>query len=341
MKAAVAALALACLLFQTSGLEALCLETGPMAPYAGSPISPVQTLGYPGTAMHRQAESLCNYAYSLIENGSFTEAEKALRQALNFENSSIVAHCNLGFILNRTGRAREALSHLLYAYQRVPNHPAVLQSLAASYQLQAQFSQAIQLYRQYLSSFPQAGDSRFVAEIIRNLEKESAVSSNSTQIQNYSWSNKKVRVYIHAANNVRGFQPAYNEILQDSFLRWSQSGVLSFEFVNSPANADIECVWTDDAGKLASIGEGGETVLRHQGKTVSHAKIILLTRRLGSTARLSSSEINALCLHEIGHALGMVKHSPHPEDVMFCTLSSAVAPSSCDYESLKDLYPNN
>ncbi|MBX9688444.1 MAG: matrixin family metalloprotease, partial [Candidatus Obscuribacterales bacterium] len=135
--------------------------------------------------------------------------------------------------------------------------------------------------------------------------------------KNFHWNKKTVRVYVQPANGVRGFAPTYNDVLQESFLSWSQTGDLSFEFVDSVAKADIECVWTDDVSKLSSPGEGGEAILRHQGNVVTHARVTLLTARVGTRAALTEREVRALCLHEIGHALGLSGHTNNPEDIMF------------------------
>lgn len=326
----------------------------------------------------KYAHSLNDTAYQLLLQGSFQEAEGRVRQALSFDPNFVSAHCNLGYILNKTGRAREALPHLLFAYKLDPNEPAVLQSLGASYQLQGNFETAISVYNEYLARFPSATDAAFISDLITHLKMESAKSAiaktttavgngkiahvaasaqqanaaglatspesngqaagqnNLDSTQNYSWKKRHVKVYVQPATDVTGYRPSFDVILRDSFRNWSQAGVISFEFVPRKEDADIECIWTDDVKKLASESEGGETVLREAGGTVSHARLTLLTTRRGEPT-MTDRDVQALCLHEIGHALGLMKHSGNPDDVMFCTLATS-HPSTRDLQNLQTLY---
>ena len=344
MRAAFSSLALACLLFlsQGTGASAASMTNSPMN-YAGAPLS--ARIQKDDNESLNYATTLNEMAYQLILNGSYKEAEGRLRQSLSFDPELICAQCNLGYILNKTGRPSEALPHLLYAYKLAPNEPAVLQSLAASYQLCGNYLTAINLYEQYCRLFPHASDSSYIAGIAQHLEAELAQidSSNnhiahSTPSEYLSWKKKNIKVYVQSGRGLKGFQPCYDEILLESFQKWSQAGVLSFEFVSSPSAADIECEWTDDLGKLSSRGEGGEALLQRRGDTLCHARVTLLTTGEGLHSRLTQSDVRTLCLHEVGHALGIMKHSAHPDDVMFSTLAFAANPSARDIGNLKSHY---
>jgi predicted Zn-dependent protease len=55
----------------------------------------------------------------------------------------------------------------------------------------------------------------------------------------------------------------------------------------------------------------------------------------------SSSRIKAVALHEIGHSLGLLGHSPVPEDIMYCAEGLAEAPQNLterDKKTMKLLY---
>ncbi len=308
-------------------------ESNPL--FVGSPIS---SLGFRSNQKENDtyAVELNELAYELITAGNFTEAEGRLRQAILFEPEFACAHCNLGFVLNRTGRAAEALPHLQLAFKLAPNEPAILQSLAAAYQLRGDFKTAIELYSEYLSEFPNATDRSFISDIIAHLKAESALSAVGTT-SDFNWNKRRVRVFVQSANQIEGFRPEFNVILQNAFFTWSQAGVISFEFVSNRKSADIECMWIDNAKTLASTSEGGETVVNKSHGSVTHAQIKLLTKRQGNS--LTNRDVRALCLHEIGHALGLMKHSASPDDVMFCTLAANCEPSSHDLQNLRRLYP--
>lgn len=275
-----------------------------------------------------------SYAYNRICQGDLVGAESLLRQALSIDPNLFAARCNLGYILNRTGRAKEALPHLLYAFYSFPNEPSVVRLLAGCYQLNGNLPAAIQLCRVYLSRFPYAQDRQYMESVTRHLLNASAINS----IQDYNWTKKSVRVFIQPGTGVRGYKPEFVQVLKDSFKSWSEAGVLSFQYVSRPQDADIECVWTDDANQLGSLAEGGEALLKHQGDKVNHARILLLTYRNNIVSTLDQNEMRALCLHEIGHALGMMRHSRNPADVMYFTVAANASPSIRDIQQLKRLY---
>lgn len=267
-------------------------------------------------------------------------AETKLRTALSLEPGLASAHCNLGLLLNKTGRPQEAIRHLEYAHAQAPNEAAPLVTLAASHQLCGNLPLAIALYNQYMARFPSAPDREVIADIVKHLQAETArVARAAAAPSGFHWNKSELKVYVHTADGVTGFREGFNEILRESFVSWGESGTLKFEFVSDLSQADIECIWTDDITKLSSPGEGGEAVLRHRGPVVTHAKITLLTNRPNANhAKLSEREVKTLCLHEIGHALGMMEHSARPDDVMYCTLTSAAVPSANDFNILAKLY---
>ena len=276
-------------------------------------------------------------AYRQICAGNYADAEQLLRQVLSLQPDHFAARCNLGYILNRTGRAKEALPHLLYAFYNFPNKPAVLQLLAGSYQLIGNLPAAIQFCRLYLSAFPSAPDRSYMEAVTQHLIAETAGRTT----QNHRWNKKTIRVFVQAPSNVRGYRSEFDQILKSSFKTWSDSGVINFEFVSKIESADIECVWTDDTRQLGTLAEGGEALVRHRENTISGARIVLLTNRAHGVGALHYDEVRALCIHEIGHALGLMRHSRNPSDAMYFTVASNTNPSAADIQQLKKLYSSS
>jgi tetratricopeptide (TPR) repeat protein len=341
MKASALALALSCLLSQFLSVGAAEAEqfVSETQSSAGT-ISVNSGLRSPSFADLRRSRTLSNEACSLLNQAQYELAESKLLQALALEPNLASAHCNLGLLLNKTGRPQEAIPHLEYARRQAPDAEAPLVTLAASYQLCGDLSKAISLYSQYIQEFPNASDRAVIADIVAHLQKEMARKDDSNlAANNLHWTKKQLKVFVHTADGVTGFRPEFNQMLQESFLSWTTTGTLSLEFVNDATQADIEVIWTDDVTKLGSVGEGGEAVLKHRGPLITHATLTLLTCRPASRqAKLSNGEIKTLCLHEIGHALGLMQHSHHPDDVMYCTLTSAANPSQHDLSQLALLY---
>ena len=333
MKTPLAALAAACLVFQTS--------TAVFAEHIHSDYSSPSEISYEPTnrqivdsSTSRYASYLSDSGYKLICQGNLVAAENLLKQAVALDPNHFAAQCNLGYVLNKTGRAKDALPHLLYAFYSFPEEPAVVPLLAGTYQLLGNLPAAIQLCRLYISRFPGAPNRDYMAAITRHLIAESTEQAT----KNYNWTKKNVRVFIHPGSGLQGYREEFEQVLKESFSSWSQAGVLTFEFVRKPDRADIECVWTDDVKQLGSLAEGGEAVLNHQGNAVSHARIMLLTNRNSAVAAMSLQEMRALCLHEIGHSLGMMRHSRNPSDVMYFTVAATATPSSSDIMQLQRLY---
>ncbi len=344
MKAFSIALALSCLLSQFT-VTALADEQ-----YASQTHSFAATTaasaGFPAVSLAdmRRSRQLSNEAAASITNAAYEEAEFKLREALKFEPGLISAHCNLGLVLNKTGRAEEAIPHLEYAHRKAPKEAAPLVSLAASYQLCGKLDRAIRLYDQFLLEFPAATEKSLIVDILSHLRKEALekteAASGLERAKNYHWHKRHLKVYIHEAEGINGFSSTYNQILQEAFHSWAGSGTFSFEMTKIQAEADIECSWTDDPGKLASIAEGGEAVLSHRGELLTHARVTLLTVRPNAN-KISDNEIKALCLHEVGHALGLMTHSHSPKDVMYFTLKAASSLSAGDFSNLQNLYRVN
>lgn len=341
MKASALALALSCLLSQFSLVTAQAAEQYVSETHSSAGTISVNA-GLPALsfANMRRSRTLSNEACNLLNQAQYELAESKLLEALTLEPNLASAHCNLGLLLNKTGRPQEAIPHLEFARKQAPDAEAPLVTLAASYQLCGDLNKAVSLYSQYLQQFPNASDRTVIADIVAHLQKEMARRDDSSLASsNLHWTKKVLKVYVGTANGVTGFRPEFNQMLQESFLSWTSTGTLSFEFVADLSQADIEVVWTDDVSKLGSVGEGGEAVLKHRGTLITHACLTLLTCRPASRqARLSNSEIKTLCLHEIGHALGLMQHSHRPDDVMYCTLTSAANPSAHDLYQLARLY---
>lgn len=320
---------------------------------------------YGGIRKHRSSNTALNRARQLsaeacqyIRMLQYGEAEKLLEEAISVAPDLANAHSNLGYLYNKTGRPQQAIPHLEYASANAPEQPAPLVTLAGAYQLCGLFEKAIATYRSYLARFPYNPDRAFIGDILSRLENEysrtlSIKSRNDYRDDDYllfsnhngllSWAKNTLKVYIAPGTGVRGYRPQMAYLLQESFRVWESAGPVKFEFVSSPLGCDIDCSWVDNPGYLASPGEGGEATMSYEKNHLRHCKIVLLTKRLNSDAIINDNEMSALCLHEIGHSLGLIDHSPNPSDVMFCTIlstKSKPALSQKDLLTLQRLYAN-
>jgi hypothetical protein len=112
----------------------------------------------------------------------------------------------------------------------------------------------------------------------------------------------------------------------------------SFVFLGAEGHADIPFVWDSKATGdwfIAHTVWDIQPLARRFG--VSR---ILLTARWPNGHVANPRDIQATVMHEMGHALGICNHSPHPGDIMYASVSRAPAPhlTARDRATLKLLY---
>jgi tetratricopeptide (TPR) repeat protein len=144
------------------------------------------------------------------------------------------------------------------------------------------------------------------------------------------WSKMPIKVYVHDARSVPGYKPAWGAILQQSFRDWEKAsgGQVKFELVDSmPQPFDgIECYFMGASGKDAGLeneAEAGEAkmyVMPGSGDLHS-GTIKILTKSFSAVLPLTDNRVRYICLHEIGHALGLSGHTDNPDDIMFLSTS--------------------
>ncbi|MBC7996450.1 MAG: tetratricopeptide repeat protein [Leptolyngbya sp.] len=130
-----------------------------------------------------------------------------------------------------------------------------------------------------------------------------------------------LRVCILPAANVKGYQPSFDQLLIKSFQDWGNQsgGKLSFKGVSDPKAADIVCTWTADTSKFMNSAEAGETIVYGSSKGIHHCTIQILTvpHPMSPGLPMSEPRLRWICLHEIGHSLGLGGHTRNPQDIMF------------------------
>lgn len=250
------------------------------------------------------------------------------------------AHSGLGSALAKMGKNAEAIDELKKAAALQPNDPIVLVTLGQVSQLAGKNADALQAYRKYLSLYPKGQYATQVTTLQKILQFEvSQLHGSSSEGQdNYfsegvtadggKWDQMPIPVHIASGAGVEGFKEQYAKILQDSFDTWAAAtdGKLSFKFVDKAEGALILCRWTANLKDLINPVEGGQALVAHtkQGKIVK-ADILILTQNKQLPFTFTDTYVRHVCLHEVGHALGMSGHSSQAGDIMFSAVNYEAA----------------
>ena len=160
-----------------------------------------------------------------------------------------------------------------------------------------------------------------------------------------------IKVFIESGKSVNDYQDSYKDALLSCFDQWAKdsNNRISWQFVPQEDGADIVCAWTDDPKQFYKQNDthtqawtNYHSIKGNNGvHLMNHAVINVCTRNARSGEQVSLPFLKASCLHEIGHALGILTHSPVRTDIMFAS-ESQVAPnlqlSARDIATINGLY---
>ncbi len=155
------------------------------------------------------------------------------------------------------------------------------------------------------------------------------------------WQNpQKITVYIGKSQN--------KKLLKKAFLIWDEAlgTMVHFTFVKEKENADITCFCVKklDGVKLGST----KTYSKKDPKTgksyLTKAKIQIALLEPETEKVIDEKNLLSTTLHEIGHALGIISHSPQKGDIMYFDSSSYKQEksevSNRDINTVKKIYGN-
>ena len=168
------------------------------------------------------------------------------------------------------------------------------------------------------------------------------VPINETVLLRWSKRQMPLRVFLPPPPEEMFEDPgAIYDSVRDGVLDWAGvagPNLPDFVFVDVVGDADIPIIWAsepDGDWYIAYCAYDIQPFARRFG--VSR---ILITARWGDGQVADLHDVYATVLHEMGHALGLGGHSPHPEDIMYKSTSGTAASglSSRDRATLTLLY---
>ena len=155
--------------------------------------------------------------------------------------------------------------------------------------------------------------------------------ADSTQLKR--WASFPVEVYVDASSLPQELRQTYLEGIERGVGLWSEatrgkigSVRLNYERPQSPISISLSREpLPDDAI--------GSTELKFTSSRIVSAAVSLTRSHFEGTAFLAEDVANTTA-HEMGHALGIVDHSPHPEDKMWVSGNFGVHNEGQDPEHL-------
>lgn len=165
---------------------------------------------------------------------------------------------------------------------------------------------------------------------------ESAIVS---PMQIPKWQHMPITVSIDSDKNV--------DHVKNAFYTWEKAagGIIRFKIIDSEKFSDISVHFVDKFDDLS--GEqgfaAGLSKPYYRGNNIIRAEIYLLTTNPKTGEVLPESKVYLIALHEIGHTLGVIGHSPYKGDIMYKGSSDEPLKSisTRDANTLKLIYLSN
>jgi tetratricopeptide (TPR) repeat protein len=283
------------------------------------------------TAANLATESLTN-----LDAGKLDVARIKAEQAKAIAPNFYLAVGVLGICYSRLGRSDEAIANLRQALVLKPNDPDMLWNLYGTLGTTGKNKDALAILRQFLAKYPKdprALDGKALVSFFENqirMNNTVTVHSNedyfaeATARNTIRWGDKDIpiKIFIASGADVPGYQKAFGRVLQESLTVWEEAseGKIKFEQVTAPDQAKITFKWSNNPKTISDPTEGGEARLRSCGNALLSARIVVLTTNFSPCKFLTAPAVKFVCIHELGHALGIVGHSQSPKDIMFSVL---------------------
>ena len=292
----------------------------------------------------------------LLSTGQLEDCEQQLATLLRSNGTDLEArklHAEALFRLGRFHFAQDELKEV-FKVQAQDSQASLL--MAKILQSIHQPAQAVEYYKKYLAQAP-ASDSAQQYQLLINVLQEEAEQNAKKQEKSRAqagdyisaiagsglmrWKTPSaLSVYIKDGTGVEGYRPEFEESLRQAFDDWTlnTNGKIAFVFVTDPTQAQMDVTWTSDLHSPALKAEAGLAKTSYGPDGINKAEILLLTVDPFKEGPIARNYLYNICLHEIGHALGLQGHSPYPDDIMASSLYVQHGLSDRDINTILVLY---
>lgn len=156
----------------------------------------------------------------------------------------------------------------------------------------------------------------------------------------YHWNHLPMRVAFYLPANWQQLYPADSDLHIEAANQWNQPGKQALVMVvqpGQPADATVEFVRQETLGGNT---QGLTTSTRTTTGEMRSAEIQVALDNSRYPV-VSAAEARLTIAHEIGHALGIIGHSPDPSDLMYAihNYGATLPPSTRDLNTVMTAYP--
>jgi tetratricopeptide (TPR) repeat protein len=283
---------------------------------------------------------------ALYSRGSYTGAFGYFLRAIHEDPKNINARYYLADTLVKLDRRTEAETQYRKIMEIAPHSQASRLSILALAQLrQDRDPKAMPQWRQGSSSTDGGPSDRYtgyIAEGDTYLERV----GEGFGLTRWSLLTMPLKVYIETSPvGIRNFQPSFINQVRRGLDAWVNAldHQLSYALQTVPDNADIKITWVNTIDTRGHSGDGGTSYTAglttpniRDGQLVSMGVNLATFNIVGEPQ--NDGVIYAVAVHEMGHALGLLGHSEHPEDIMYAHNQSVLQPSPRDIRTIRRLY---
>lgn len=306
------------------------------------------------------AEDLVAKGMKFVNAKDFRTALVCFQQALKESPNNPMRIMFVGNCYNELGEYSKAINCLQLAARKGGINATIAGNMSDTYQKMGENTKALYWLELQCALDPTEARNPKTVAMLKKLRDPlsnptappNAPDYLSGLAESHVWQKDLVPIRVYVAKNQKlaSFHAAFRTIVKESMDQWRTaiSGTLSYRFVDSPTQASLVCAYTDDPNQVRSDHEpatNGSTQV-HIAKSsdaIDRTSTVILVAPAPSETRFDGSTITTVCLHELGHAIGMHGHSSNNHDVMFFLADVPSVPitlSERDRRTIRKLYAN-